>query len=237
MDDKQAQLYAVLQTQCEKEAFTIVRPSGKGQGLEAWRRLCRRFDPSTGGRRRAVLRNVLSPSRVGNIEDLSAAVESWEELVRQYENRRKPDGTRPALDDDVKTAILESLCPSEVEKHLQMNQARSADHCEESAAPTWKPGRSEAQAWLTAHTGGPAPMDVGAFQKGGGKHKRQNQRKCHNCGKTGHLIAGCWAPGGGKANANKAENPSTTGDKGGKAKTSKGGPKGAYVTQRKRKRR
>ena len=88
LESKDAQLYAVLQTLCEKEAFTLVRSAGKGKGLEAWRRLCKRFDPSTGGRRRALLRSVLNPNRCNKVEELSAAVENWEDQVRQYENRR-----------------------------------------------------------------------------------------------------------------------------------------------------
>ena len=108
-----------------KEAYTIVRAAGKTNGLEAWGRLCKRYDPSTGGRRRALLRSVLNPSRVNKMEELSAAVESWEEQVRQYETRRKLDGTRPTLDEDIRVAILEKICPAGVEKHLQLNQART----------------------------------------------------------------------------------------------------------------
>ena len=58
LDAKNQQLYAVLQTICDKEAFTIVRAAGKSNGLEAWRRWCKRYDPSTGGSRRALLRIV-----------------------------------------------------------------------------------------------------------------------------------------------------------------------------------
>ena len=50
------------------------------------------------------------------------------------------------------------------------------------------------------------PMDVGGFRKDGGKGrgggKKSEQRKCHNCGKPGHLVD-CWAPGGGKASNNQ----------------------------------
>ena len=81
LESKDAQLYAVLQTLCEKEAFTLVRSAGKSKGLEAWRRLCKRFGPSTGGRRRALLRSVLSPNRCNKVEELSAAVENWEDQV------------------------------------------------------------------------------------------------------------------------------------------------------------
>ena len=171
LDAKNQQLCAVLQTICEKEAFTIVRAAGKGNGLEAWRRLCKRCDPSTGGRSRALLRSVLSPSRVGRVEDLSAAVESWEEQVRLYEQRRKPDGSRPTLDEDIKVAILESICPVEVEKHIQLNQARFADYDEvRTELSTYletrvglklKPGSTGSN-----DHGGPAPMDVGSKSHG-----------------------------------------------------------------------
>ena len=49
LEAKDSQLYAVLQTLCEKEAFTLVRSSGKGKGLESWRRLCKRYDPDAAG--------------------------------------------------------------------------------------------------------------------------------------------------------------------------------------------
>ena len=238
LEGKSQQLYAVLQTLCEKEAFTIIRAAGKGNGLEAWRRLCKRYDPSTGGRRRALLRSVLNPSRVNKIEELSAAVESWEEQVRQYENRRKPDGSRPTLDEDIRVAILESICPAEVERHLQLNQARFADYDE---------GRKELSSYLETRIGlklkpgsssneqGPTPMDIGAFGGGGkGKGKGADRRaiKCHNCGKPGHIKSECWAPGGGQAGKSAKTNNNNTSkgtpsSKGGKDKKPKGkGDKG-----------
>ena len=229
LESKDAQLYAVLQTLCEKEAFTLVRSAGKGKGLEAWRRLCKRFDPSTGGRRRALLRSVLSPNRCNKVEELSAAVENWEDQVRQYENRRKADGSRPTLDEDIKISILESICPVEVERHLQLNQARFADYLEV---------RKELSTYLETRIGlklksggghsssdynGPQPMDIGALA-GGDKKKSAT---CHNCSKLGHFKSECWAPGGGKANSkgtSKGKGPKGSPPSG--PKGSKGSPKG-----------
>ena len=91
VEDIDIQLFAILQTLCEKEPFQVVRSAGKSRGLEAWRKLNRRFDPSTGGRRGAMLRTILSPPKCTKIDNLWQSVESWEEAVRQYEHRKKPD--------------------------------------------------------------------------------------------------------------------------------------------------
>ena len=50
------QLYTVLMTLVEGESFNIL--VGSGEGLEAWRRLHKRWDPLTTGRARGLLRTV-----------------------------------------------------------------------------------------------------------------------------------------------------------------------------------
>ena len=50
------QLYTVLMTLVEGESFDILVGSGSGEGLEAWRRLHKRWDPLTTGRARGMLR-------------------------------------------------------------------------------------------------------------------------------------------------------------------------------------
>ena len=241
---KDAQLFAALQTLCEAEAFSVVRSSGRNNGLEAWRRLNRRFDPATGGRRKALLRSVLSPNKVVKLEDLSAALETWEETVRQFEQRRKPDGTRTVLDGDIKVAVLEALCPVELEKHLQLNRSRLVDYDEV---------RAEVVSYLETRTGnkihllqpgmsskddgGTQPMDVGALgsgkgpkggkkggKKGDGKKgkpdvKKKETRACFNCGKVGHVQADCWAkPKGGQGSGKGGQPKRLARPKGGKPK-------------------
>lgn len=71
-----------------------------------------------------MLRHILNPSKVGKVEELSAAVESWEEMVRLYESRKRADGSRHQLDDEIKMAVLEYLCPSDIERRLQLNRQR-----------------------------------------------------------------------------------------------------------------
>ena len=99
------------------------------------------------------------------------------------------------MDEDIKISILESICPVEVERHLQLNQARFADYLEV---------RKELSTYLETGIGlklksggghsssdynGPQPMDIGALA-GGDKKKNAT---CHNCGKLGHYKSECWA--------------------------------------------
>ena len=179
VDSMNSQLFAVLQTLCEREALQIVRSSGKHNGLESWRRLVRRFDPATGNRRRAMLRAILNPSKASKLEDLSNSIESWEEMVRQYEHKKRPDGTRHQLDEEIRMSVLEHLCPGELEKHLQLNRSRFTSYLDvRNEIVLYIEARLGAKFRMTDASqppGGqdPQPMDVGAFEKKGkGKSKK-----------------------------------------------------------------
>ena len=122
LENKIAQVYAVLQNLLEDEPFSIIRNILKGNGLEGWRKLAKRYDPATGARKKSLLKHILTPERQ-KLSDLSAYLEQWMELVRRYEDRRGSGG-RNELPDDIKISILESICPVELEKQLQLNRQR-----------------------------------------------------------------------------------------------------------------
>ena len=201
VEDIDVQLYAILQTLCEKGPFQIVRSAGKSKGLEAWRKLNRRFDPSTGGRRGAMLRTILSPPKCQKIDNLWASVETWEEAVRQYEHRKRSDGTRHQLDDEIKVSILEQMCPVETERHLQLNRSRYTDYNDV---------RAELVLYLETRLGqrlkiGDAsganvgdPMDVGGFEKGKGKDRKGSKGKGKNKGSPNGKGKGGKPTGKGK---------------------------------------
>ena len=62
LNEKLRQMHAVLMHITEGEANDIVN-NANGQSLEAWGKLSRRWDPSTGGRIRNLLRAILNPGR------------------------------------------------------------------------------------------------------------------------------------------------------------------------------
>ena len=97
----------------------------EGQGLEAYRRLCFRFDPATAGRKRNIVSSLLNPEKV-KLDDLGTAIETWGEKIRAYEQRRGPDGERKEIEDDIKSGALQSMCPDTLQTHLSMNTSNSA---------------------------------------------------------------------------------------------------------------
>ena len=99
------------------EANDIVATSRKNPS-EAWRRLQKRYDPTTGGRKRNLLRTIISPGRCSLLE-LQAGVERWESYVSRYEKKMMDK-----LDDEIKLAGLESLVPEDLEKRLILNSNR-----------------------------------------------------------------------------------------------------------------
>ena len=55
------QVYVALAELLEGEALDIVQNTTRGAGLEAWRKLVRRFDPQTVGRKRTLLSRIINP--------------------------------------------------------------------------------------------------------------------------------------------------------------------------------
>ena len=84
IDDFVVKFYAYLVPFTNDAANRIVRNSGEGNGLEAWRRLSE-YDPTSSMRRVAILQQVQNPSRCQRVEDLGSALEDWLSKKRQYE--------------------------------------------------------------------------------------------------------------------------------------------------------
>ena len=157
----------------ESKSFDIVREEAPS-GLEALRRLVRLWDPLSGGKRFAHMRQILLSARC-RLQDLRAGFEKWEELVRRYERSKSSGTTTPALDVDIKTAALEALVPSELERHLAMNHARLITHGEvRSEIQAYMKARRSRFAFKTVVTRTTSdPLEVDSFGKGGSKGKNE----------------------------------------------------------------
>ena len=87
MDFVLQQMHTALMALTSYEANDIVANSRKNP-LEAWRRLQKRDDPTTGGRKRNLLRSIISSGRCSLLE-LQAGIERWESYVSRYEKKMK----------------------------------------------------------------------------------------------------------------------------------------------------
>ena len=228
--DAMAQVQSVLIHLTEGESNDIVLNS-KHAG-ESWRRLNKRYDPVSGGRKRLLFKQIMYPAKA-KLEHFLADLEQWESKVERYTIK-----TKKTLDDDMRLSALEALCPAEVEQHLLLNTARLNTYALARAEIVLyvesKTGQKMSQA---LHGGGKGsdpygrkhdPMDVGSFRKGaggkgGGKGydsrggsssaSKGSTGQCFICGSSGHWARDCPSKGKGKGKAGKGGK----GFKGGKA--------------------
>ena len=195
----------VALTSCE--ANDIVANSRKIP-LEAWRRLQKGYDLTTGGRKRNLLRTIFSPGRCSLLE-LQAGIERWESCVSRYEKKLKD-----RMDDEIKLAGLEALVLKEPEKHLILNSnrlrtfedARLEIVTHEEAKFGFRIRDSKpSDTDLREHSD---PMDVGAvnsLSSGEGKWSSNPSDGCFKCG-AAHFHVDC------NASKNTGKQPSGKGN-------------------------
>ena len=91
------QMHTTLMALTSCEANDIVANPRKNP-LEAWRRLQKRYDPTTRGRKRNLLRTIISLGRCSP-QELQGGIERWESYLSRYEKKMKDK-----LDDEIKLA-------------------------------------------------------------------------------------------------------------------------------------
>ena len=145
-----AAMHTALMALTSYEANDIVAISRKNPS-EAWPRLQKRYDPTTGARKRNLLRTIVSPGRCSHLEP-EAGIKRWERYVCRHEKKMKD------MLDEIKLAGLESLVPEGLEKHqiLISNRLR-----------TFESARLEVATYLEAKFGlrirDSKPGDTGEF--------------------------------------------------------------------------
>ena len=241
IDDVHSKLHqvkVVLTQLTENEAFDIVRNCGETSqaALEAWRKLHRRYDPSTVGRKTALLQAILHPHQCKNANDLPSTMERWEELVRRYERRKDLSGNRNTLPEDVKMGILEMMVPHDMQRHIYMNRSKLTNYDTlRNEIVLYYESILGARNPIASDRHRNDPMDIGAMQgkggkggKGKGKGPPQDNSggsndKCLYCGKRGHWANQCRKKqrdmaAGGKGNQQYPPPPPPYNPKGGKPK-------------------
>ena len=217
-----ADLYMVLVALTSGTAGDIVENGEEGQGLSAYLRLTKQYDPELGGRRRNMLQSILRTPEA-TLEKLSSAVVQLEKKIRAYEKRQGK-----SLDEDIKTSTLTEMCPDPLKSHIYLN-SRHLD--------TYAKVRVEVMGYLESRS---LRFDVfgdRSFKAGKGRQQvddpmdidgLQSGVVCYNCGKTGHYSRDCRYKGAGKKGPGKKGHNNSKGygdgKKGGKSGYSQGAP-------------
>ena len=110
-------LYYFLSAVTKGEALDIVRNVNEECGSEAWRKLCLRFGRKSMGKRVALTRRVVNPSKVKKIENLYGAVERWESDITRLIKDYQKDG-ETLMPNGLKCGILLEMVPSALSEKI-----------------------------------------------------------------------------------------------------------------------
>lgn len=170
-----AHVNATLLSVCEGKAFAVVEKSFKGPsaGLDAFRRLCHRFDPQSEESDLYLLTQIvnLGPFSSTNPTEILAELERREEMMTKHETR-----TLDTLSDGFKRVVLLKMLVDPLKTHMQLNlksfntypKARAeVVHFLELQAQTQL--ASQPSQSVASSSTGPVPMDIGAFAQLGVK--------------------------------------------------------------------
>eukprot|EP00435_Cladocopium_sp_Y103_P016599 s3099_g4.t1 len=198
----ESNIFAILSSYTGGEAKSLVRQAKRPNGMEAFRLLQIRFNPSTIGRQRAHLMKITNPQENVPLDKLAAEVVAWENRIVDYESR--PQAER--VSDAMRMAAVIHMCPNKLREHLQLNAGRFTSYVDL---------REEIFSYLDqVAPSAQSAMDIGALGKSSG---------CYNCGGP-HMVKDC--PKKGDKGKGKGPKGKGGGKDGSKGKNNKGSPKG-----------
>ena len=107
------QLFCVLALTFRGKALQVVRRVPEGFGFEAWKQLCREFEPRLPSRFQKMLQALFSPTRM---DDPVRTIYQWESRVEVH---KEQSGDR--VSENIKLAVLQKyLCDGELARHLNL---------------------------------------------------------------------------------------------------------------------
>ena len=109
------QLCYLLAQVLRGEARMLLRNTRKGQGLEAWRKINKRFDPKSNSKNVTSMTTVISAgdpkNKAKELEEMPSKIEKFEEQCYQYETKSKKQ-----LDDSLKVELPVKMSSSGLER-------------------------------------------------------------------------------------------------------------------------
>ena len=214
-------------------AATVCRQYQHEMGLETYRQLSNRFAIPLGTRSIGYLTKLLKPTFDSN--NFEESFSNWEFELSRYER-----DNNTTLPDQIKIAVLMNETSGPLQQHLHLNAGATPTYVEvrETIMEYYRattalsrlhqqPGTSSVS---THAQGGPAPMDIGAVNKGykgkynKGKGKKPNKGKGRNKSNKGKGYGYGYNKGKGKIG--QGMQPKGSNNKGGYIGKGKGKPTG-----------
>ena len=171
-------IYHTLVQLMDGRALAILQLTPRGNGLEAWRLLCREFQPRVGGRFATMLRAILRPDWWLNEPDFRRALAVWDGQVLTYDAQ-----SGEPLSERIKTAVIMEFAPKHVSELLALSPPETRDSyplLRDALRSLSDANRVYSHAGFGAPLGGPAPMDtsaaIAAAAMGGSRARRAKAR-------------------------------------------------------------
>ena len=220
-----SELYNVLSQYCTGEALTVVKGVTTFEGLWAWQKLHRKFNPKTMARAIRLMTEVAGPRPVKDIREVDDAITNWEMKVKKLEAE-----FGEKLSSTMKVAVVTGMMPNSIQDYVYTNVDENTQYSAViGRIRSWAENK-------VAMMSGPTPMDVGEVQgeswdeNGGDWEDTEIQAvgpntQCHRCGGWGHMARECATyPGKAKGKGKDSNKGKGKGfAKGGKGAAGKGG--------------
>jgi hypothetical protein len=153
-------VFAILASLLEGRALAVLKSQKHHRhGHEAWRLLCKEFEPKSESRAGVLLRACLDATMLDNSQSLDTfmgSVMDWERLIEEYV--RASDELFPML---IQMSTLAAKAPQELQVHMQMNAANLKTYADvRNLLEAYWQART---GWVSGSDGGVQPMEIGAY--------------------------------------------------------------------------
>ena len=154
MEKLSSELYDVLFMMTSGEAVALVQSVPDLDGLAAWQKLHRNYNPRTLARVMQRIMSVVTPPRLSDVKSLVTMVEEWEKRIKELES-----DTNEKITDVFKMAILTAMMPENIQEYIfqQTDEVASFKKTKDKVVALTNNRMTMQQ--------GPVPMDIGNVDK------------------------------------------------------------------------
>ena len=196
------ELYDVLCEVMEGNTLTQVQNISGDDGIEAYRKLCRFYNPTSPAKLLKKLCEIVKPPKCERDEEITTMLENWK---RKCNEAAKDFGTDYQLNEKLQIAIATGMMPNTIQELIYQHAEGFKDFKEfEEKMLTLVSNKLEIE---------PVPMDIGRLEEEWYKYygfdtnqqdAETNEQElgwvsvasgqCFNCGGHGHVKSNCPSP-------------------------------------------